>query len=162
MAPTDHGYVDKSYPTSLKIDPAPDRGDGALRVEIRSDHGGVMRHLSGGQPKAGLVDDRTHLIFYLVPAAGQHSDQVRLYRMMAARSSVREGQWDDRRDPPGEVHASSFVVDGVTVLRIYYVLGMFADTLRFEGDRVHKDGMMFGMTVSDPRFIDWSEILDRE
>jgi hypothetical protein len=157
----DFGCVGRTYPTSLRIDAAPEKGDGAVRVDIQADQGELFGAWAPSYDGRGVpvAADRTHLVFSLVPLAEQHSPHVRLFRMVEAQILTRDGSWDVRTDPEGEAHASSFIVDGATVVRIHYLLCTFGDMLRFEGDRVYEDGMMGAMAANTFGVVHWSGVL---
>jgi hypothetical protein len=141
--------IHRSYPTSLSIRPGVLEGSEIIEMEIRS--------LRGALPDLG---DETHLKVALVKAR-RVSDSTVLYRPVGLASNFEPGSGDelslsfDDESPP--FGASCITIDGATVLQIHY-MDKFADTIRFQGDRVEKCGVYYD---ADQGLVHWCEHLLR-
>ena len=135
------------YPTRLTIEKTEINGENGVRIEILSER---------GESKA-LEGDRTHIVALLRPAESLANDTITLYHVVELGITTTEEP--PQRDMGSEriTAATCMLSAGDIVLRIHY-MDEFADTLRFRGDVVFKDGSYF---TSKEGLIHWSERLQR-
>jgi hypothetical protein len=138
-----------TYPTHLKIEPAPGGHADSRRLDILSQRG----------KQEGMEGDRTHLIACLEPVYSTGDHRLTVYRLTKGGLSFDEKPPDVSKGPEGPAHASCLVFDGDLVLRIHYMEG-FVDTFRFHGDVLYKDGSYSAEPAEG--FIHWSERLRRQ
>ncbi len=135
----------KSYPTTLAIRRLSVLGEAVVELEVRSRRGEI--------PELG---HETHFIVGLSEVKAV-SDSTKLFRL--GYFSWNPGDHFVRKlsDSSRPIGAVCMAVDGDIVLQVYYQ-DRFADTYRFRGDQLFKDG-----AVHDPDegFVAWSEVLRR-
>ena len=142
----DHG----TYATHLTISQSAFEGQPTTRLEILSPHG-EYEHMEG---------DRTHLVAHLWRDATLDDDTLALYRLIALGMSFDDKEPHlEKAEQNKRQYATCISIDGDLVLCVRYLEG-FADTFRFHGDDVWKDG---SYSPEPPEgLIQWSERLDRK
>lgn len=135
----------KSYPTTLAVRRVSVLGEQVVELEIHSRRGSL--------PDLG---DETHIIVGLCEVKAA-AESAKLYRLGYSAFNPTGNYVRGLSDSAPPIGASCFAMNGDIVLHVCYEEG-FADTFRFRGDLLLKDGAYY-----DPGegFISWTEVLHR-